>query len=124
MIDGGAVARATAARQNAMTVDLDSVAHNVRELKNQAGDDVTFVAALKANAYGFGLNAIAETVLAAGADMLAVASVDDAIAIRGSGISAPIMRVLTPQLVVYASSCLFSRERNLISNALAKFWPR
>jgi alanine racemase len=91
MIDGGAVARATAARPNAMTVDLDAVAHNVRELKNRAGDDVTFVAALKANAYGFGLNAIADTVLAAGADMLAVASVDDAIALRGSGIGAPIM---------------------------------
>src|SRR3954470_7295654 len=91
MIDRRAVAPATAARPNAMTVDLDAVAHNVRELKNQAGDGVTFVAALKANAYGFGLNAIANTVLAAGADMLAVASVDDAIALRGSGIGAPIM---------------------------------
>ena len=36
----------------------------------------------------------------------------------------PTSRVLTPQDVVHAYSCLFSREMNLISLAFAKFCPR
>ena len=36
----------------------------------------------------------------------------------------PMSRVLTPQLVVQAYSCLFSRERNWMPLALAKFCPR
>jgi alanine racemase len=86
-----AVALAPQARPNAMTVDLGAVSHNVRRLKAQSGEGVTFVAALKANAYGFGLRAVAETVLAAGADALAVASLDDAISLRESGVRTPIM---------------------------------
>ena len=84
-------ALASDARPNAMTVDLGAVAHNVRQLRTQLGGDFTFVAALKANAYGFGLPAIADAVLAAGADILAVASVDDAISLRVSGVRAPIL---------------------------------
>ena len=38
--------------------------------------------------------------------------------------SVPISRVLTPQLVVQANSFLPSRERYLMPDALAKFWPR
>ena len=36
----------------------------------------------------------------------------------------PMRRVLTPQLVVQANSCVFWRERNWMPLALAKFWPR
>ncbi len=86
-----AVAIATEARPNAMTVDLGAVAHNVRQLRTQLGGDFTFVAALKANAYGFGLTAIADAVLAAGADALAVASLDDVISLRASGVRQPII---------------------------------
>jgi hypothetical protein len=37
---------------------------------------------------------------------------------------APIMRVLSPQLVVQAYSISLFWSRNLMSNAFAKFWPR
>ena len=79
------------ARPNAMRVDLGAVSHNVRELRRGLVGDGTFVAALKANAYGFGLEAVAPAVLAAGADMIAVAAVDDAIALRDQGITAPVL---------------------------------
>src|SRR4051812_42333281 len=51
----------------AMHVDLGAIAHNVRRLRDLVGPDATFVAALKGNAYGFGLLPVAETVLGAGA---------------------------------------------------------
>ena len=38
--------------------------------------------------------------------------------------SVPMSRVLTPQLVVHACSCLFSRDWNWIPLACAKFCPR
>lgn len=81
----------TDARPNSMNVDLDAIRDNVRRLRSRLGGDVTFVAALKANAYGFGLSTIAPAVLSAGADALAVASVDDAIGLRASGIRQPIV---------------------------------
>ena len=68
------VERDVDARPNAMRVDLDAVAHNVRALQGGLVGCGTFVAALKANAYGFGLEAVAPTVLAAGADLIAVAA--------------------------------------------------
>ncbi len=86
-----AVAIAIDARPNAMTVDLRAVAHNVRQLRTRLDSDFTFVAALKANAYGFGLTAVADAVLAAGVDMLAVASLDDVITLRASGVRQPII---------------------------------
>jgi alanine racemase len=79
------------ARPNAMHVDLGAIGHNVRELRRGLVGGGTFVAALKANAYGFGLEAVAPVVLAAGADRIAVAAVDDAIALRRQGITAPLM---------------------------------
>ena len=65
-------------------MDLGAIAHNVRTLKARCGD-VTFVAALKANAYGFGLLPVARTVLAAGADVIAVARLEHAVALREAG---------------------------------------
>lgn len=86
-----AVEDAIDARPNSMNVDLDAICDNVRRLRTRLGGDFTFVASLKANAYGFGLSTVAPAVLSAGADALAVASVDDAIALRESGIREPIV---------------------------------
>ena len=77
-------------RPSVLEVDLGAIAHNVRTLKARCGD-VTFVAALKANAYGFGLLPVARTVLAAGADVIAVARLEHAVALREAGITAPIL---------------------------------
>lgn len=78
---------------NRMTVDLDAIAHNVRRLRERFGgpEAITFIAALKANAYGFGLLPVSETVLAAGVDALALVRLDDAIALRRAGVRVPIL---------------------------------
>jgi alanine racemase len=77
-------------RPNVLQIDLDAIAHNARTLRARCGD-VTFVAALKANAYGFGMLPVARTVLAAGADMLAVVRVDHAVELRAAGVTTPIL---------------------------------
>lgn len=78
-------------RPNVLEVDLDAIAHNVRSLRQRIGGDVQLFAALKANAYGFGIERVADTVVGAGADGLAMVEVDHAVALRQRGIGVPIL---------------------------------
>jgi alanine racemase len=76
-------------------IDLSAIAHNTRALKDHLGPDVILCAVVKANAYGHGAEAVARTVLAHGAGRLAVARVEEGMALREAGIAAPIL-VLGP----------------------------
>jgi len=78
-------------RPNVLEVDLDAIAHNVRRLRQSIGGGVQLFAALKANAYGFGIERVADTVVAAGADGLAMVEVDHAIALRQRGFNVRIL---------------------------------
>jgi len=78
-------------RPNVLEVDLDAIAHNVVSLRQHVGGDVQLFAALKANAYGFGIERVADTVIAAGAYGLAMVEIDHAVALRQRGIDAPIL---------------------------------
>ena len=81
----------TARRPNVLRVDLGAIAHNLAEVRRIAGPGVKVVAALKADAYGFGLERVAETVVAGGADLIAVADIADALRLRGHGMEVPIL---------------------------------
>jgi alanine racemase len=81
----------TLSRPNALEVDLAAVAHNTGTVRRMVGAGARIFAALKANAYGFGLLEVADTVLAAGADALGVADLTDAIRLRQHGLAAPIL---------------------------------
>jgi alanine racemase len=72
-------------------VDLDCIAENVISVKKHLPQKVAIIAVVKANAYGHGDVQVAETALAAGATYLAVAFMDEAIALRNKGIKAPIL---------------------------------
>lgn len=72
-------------------VDLDCISTNVASIKKHLPQDVNVIAVVKANAYGHGDVQIAETALEAGAAYLAVAFMDEAIALRNKGITAPIL---------------------------------
>ena len=80
-----------ARRPNVFRVDLDAVDHNLAEARRLAGPSVRVFAALKADAYGFGLEAVAERVVAGGAEAIAVADLADARRLRERGIEAPIL---------------------------------
>jgi len=70
-------------------VDLGAVRHNVRLLRRRAG--VPLMAVVKADAYGHGAAPVARAALEAGADSLAVVTVEEGAELRAAGIDAPIL---------------------------------
>ena len=77
-------------RPNVLEVDLDAIAHNVAVLRSLVGPAKVF-AALKADAYGFGLLPVAEILSDTDIDALAFADLHDAIEVREHGIATPIL---------------------------------
>ncbi|MDE6898096.1 MAG: alanine racemase [Lawsonibacter sp.] len=71
-------------------IDLDALAHNYRLLRGLA-PQAKFLGLVKANAYGHGAVPVAKKLEALGADMLAVACLDEAIELRQAGIVIPIL---------------------------------
>ncbi|MBW8350119.1 alanine racemase [Bacillus sp. IITD106] len=72
-------------------IDLDALYSNMSQIREYLPKDTHVFAAVKANAYGHGDIPTAKTVLAAGVHGLAVAFLDEALAIRNAGITAPIL---------------------------------
>lgn len=72
-------------------VDLDAIAANLGALRGLLRPGTRLLAAVKADAYGHGADAVARTALAAGADALGVARLDEALALRRAGIDGPIL---------------------------------
>lgn len=91
------------ARPNWVEVDVSAIAHNICTLRRHVGPEVKIFAALKANGYGFGLLGAAETVVAAGADAIAVVDLGDAVLLREHGLKVPILlfggNLVTPETV-------------------------
>lgn len=72
-------------------IDLDVLAHNYRALRSNLEPGCKFVGVVKANAYGHGAAPIAKKLEELGAEYLAVACLDEAVALRQAGIKAPIL---------------------------------
>lgn len=72
------------------TVSLDAIAHNVRVLREHA-NGARVMPVVKANGYGHGATAVARAALAAGADEIGVATIDEALELRAAGIDAPVL---------------------------------
>lgn len=72
-------------------IDLNAITENVRAIRRAVGAGVRIMPAVKADGYGHGAVKIGRTVLAAGANMLGVASVEEALELRNGGIDAPIL---------------------------------
>src|SRR3978361_1542545 len=94
---------AVAVTQNALTpgvlaeavVDLGAIQHNVRALREHAGN-AQVMAVVKADGYGHGATRVAYAPGAAGAAGLGVAPVDEALALRADGIAEPVLAWLHP----------------------------
>ena len=77
-------------RPTVATIDLDAIAHNVTALRRHvAPADMCVV--VKADGYGHGALPVGRAALAAGANWLAVALVEEGAALRAGGIAAPIL---------------------------------
>lgn len=77
-------------------IDLAAVAANVRVLKARTAPGTLFMAVVKADGYGHGAVPVAQTALNAGADWLGVATVEEALELRESGVSAPVLLLAEP----------------------------
>jgi len=71
-------------------INLDNIQHNVRAIKKILPEDCLFMAVVKADGYGHGAIPVAKAALAAGADRLGIATVEEAKELREAGIEAPI----------------------------------
>lgn len=78
-------------RTNYVEIDPEAIAHNVREIHRTLPPGVQMMAVVKADGYGHGAGVAARAALAGGAERLAVATVEEAVALRESQIAAPIL---------------------------------
>ncbi len=72
-------------------VDLDALAHNYHTLRAMAPAGCRFLGLVKADAYGHGAVPVARKLQSLGADMLAVATVEEGGELRQGGITLPIL---------------------------------
>ena len=76
-----------------IVVDLAAIRHNVRVLRELVAADgpVGVMVVVKADGYGHGMTQVAAAARDAGADWLGVATIDEALALRGAGDRGPLL---------------------------------
>ena len=72
-------------------INLDFIAHNVREIQKVVGKRTEIMAVVKADAYGHGVLETVNTLVDSGCSRLAVSMLDEAIQLRQIGINIPIL---------------------------------
>lgn len=81
----------TSFRDTWAEVSLQALAFNVKQFKQHIRKEARFMAVVKADGYGHGAVPIAEEALTNGADWIGVAFLDEALALREAGITAPVL---------------------------------
>ncbi|NLJ57961.1 MAG: alanine racemase [Tissierellia bacterium] len=69
-------------RDTFVKINLDNIAYNMQKIREKVGDDLAIAAVVKANAYGHGALDTAETIMENGGDLLAVATLTEALQLR------------------------------------------
>ena len=108
-------------------IDLDALTHNLAVIRRRAGAGVRIMLVVKADAYGHGAVAIAHHAVRCGVAALGVGSSAEALELRGSGLSLPIL-VLGTIIDDEAVDCLrngvhlalHSSDRRAMLQSLAK----
>ncbi|MDD4495867.1 MAG: alanine racemase [Eubacteriales bacterium] len=72
-------------------INLDNIAHNVREIRRITNKKAEIMGVVKADAYGHGVMEATKTLLENGVTHLAVSMLDEAIQLRSHGITVPIL---------------------------------
>jgi len=72
-------------------IDIDSLKSNFLLVRKIVGKDVGVISIVKADAYGHGAVSVSRALIESGSDMLGVATVEEALELRESGIKAPII---------------------------------
>ncbi|MHB1001541.1 MAG: alanine racemase [Armatimonadota bacterium] len=72
-------------------IDLDAIAYNLKQIRGIVGPNVKICPAVKADGYGHGAPKVTRTLVDAGAEMISVATPEEAIELREAGIDTPIL---------------------------------
>ena len=72
-------------------IDLQAIAHNMRELRRVTRPQARLMVAVKGNGYGHGAVPVARAAIACGADALGVARFEEGVELRQAGIDAPVL---------------------------------
>ena len=96
-------------------VDLDALRHNLRVIRERLPSEVMMALVTKADAYGHGLVPITRAAVQFGVDFIAVATVQEGIALRENEIDAKIL-VLAPTLPMEAKFAVYYGLRNLVES--------
>lgn len=83
--------RSISGRPTWAEIDLNALAHNYRIIRSQVGNEVSILAAVKANAYGHGAVECARRLEREGVNWFGVALPEEGIELREAGISTPIL---------------------------------
>lgn len=78
-------------RDSWVEINLENLAHNIKEIRRSVPQGKKLLAVVKADAYGHGAVMLAPTILASGCDMLGVASIDEGIDLRNAKIGCEIL---------------------------------
>ncbi|ANC75549.1 alanine racemase [Fictibacillus phosphorivorans] len=98
-------------------IDLDKISQNIKSFKRHLPEQ-KIMAVVKANGYGHGALQVAEEALRSGAEFLAVAMLDEGLALRKQGIKAPIL-VMNRVRPEYAS---LAAENEISLTVFQKEW--
>lgn len=72
-------------------IDLDAIEYNFKQIKNNTKANCKIMCVIKADAYGHGAEFLANEYQSLGADWFAVSNLEEALQLRESGISKPIL---------------------------------
>ncbi len=72
-------------------IDMDAIKHNFVIIRDKCPEQCQLMGVVKADAYGHGAVTISQELLRLGVEYLAVSNIDEAIELRSSGISSPIL---------------------------------
>lgn len=78
-------------RPTVAEIDLDALAFNMAQVRKLVGPGVKLCPAVKADGYGHGAVQVSRTLLAAGAHMLGIATVEEGVELREAGIHVPLL---------------------------------
>jgi alanine racemase len=96
-------------------IDLSAFRSNIGEIRSAIGPKVKLCLVMKADSYGHGLIPMARAAARFGADWIAVATVQEGIALREAEIDAPIL-VLAPALPIESAQVVFYDLRSQLES--------
>jgi len=101
-------------------INLDNIAHNVREIRRITNKKAEIMGVVKADAYGHGVMGVVRTLLDNGVTRLAVSMLDEAIQLRKFGIEVPILILSYTDPIRAEEIILNDVTQTVFSHELAK----